>query len=180
VNTVIRLTGIDLADPWQRLPEETAPPLAGEYLLLPLPCWQESVTKEAALNGRPLGLWLDPGAKLETLLGWSMSGNDAPDLIAISFPQFTDGRGYTLARLLRERLGYAGELRAVGPLVADVLFYLHRCGFDSFQPTGLLAGQAEKLLAHLASMLDRRMASHPYQGAVIPAAPLFNRMDAIP
>jgi uncharacterized protein (DUF934 family) len=53
-------------------------------------------------------------------------------LIAIDFPKFTDGRGYSLARLLRERYAYCGELRAVGDVLRDQLFYMARCGFDSF------------------------------------------------
>lgn len=53
-------------------------------------------------------------------------------LVAIVLPKFTDGRAYSLARLLRERHGYRGELRAVGNVLREQLFYLYRCGFDSF------------------------------------------------
>ena len=55
------------------------------------------------------------------------------DLIAIEFPVFRDGRGYSLARIIRERLGYGGELRACGDVLRDQLFYLQRCGFNSFE-----------------------------------------------
>ena len=48
------------------------------------------------------------------------------------FPAFTDGRGYSTARLLRQRYGFAGELRAFGDILRDQLFELARCGFDSF------------------------------------------------
>ncbi|MGO2390471.1 MAG: DUF934 domain-containing protein [Halomonas sp.] len=51
--------------------------------------------------------------------------------IAIDFPAFTDGRGYTVARLLRERFHYAGEVRAVGDVLVDQLDYMRRCGFTS-------------------------------------------------
>ena len=54
-------------------------------------------------------------------------------LIVLQFPKFTDGRAYTQARLLRERLGYAGELRATGAVFLDQLPFLLRCGFDSFE-----------------------------------------------
>ncbi|MEZ5730485.1 MAG: DUF934 domain-containing protein [Burkholderiaceae bacterium] len=54
-------------------------------------------------------------------------------LIAVAFPVFTDGRGYSLARVLRDRDGWLGELRAVGDILRDQLFYLARCGFDSFE-----------------------------------------------
>jgi uncharacterized protein (DUF934 family) len=52
--------------------------------------------------------------------------------IEITFDAFTDGRGYSTAKLLRDRFGFAGELRAVGDVTVDQLFYLARCGFDSF------------------------------------------------
>jgi uncharacterized protein (DUF934 family) len=54
-------------------------------------------------------------------------------LIAIRFAKFSDGRGYSIARLLRERYGYGGELRAVGDVLRDQLLFLKRCGFDSFE-----------------------------------------------
>ena len=54
-------------------------------------------------------------------------------LIVLNFPKFTDGRAYSQARLLRERLGYQGELRASGAVFLDQLPFLLRCGFDSFE-----------------------------------------------
>ncbi|KPQ24045.1 MAG: hypothetical protein HLUCCA13_10835 [Halomonas sp. HL-48] len=55
----------------------------------------------------------------------------AAPAVAIDFPAFTDGRGYSLARLLRERFGYQGEIRAVGDVLVDQLNYMQRCGFNS-------------------------------------------------
>ena len=57
---------------------------------------------------------------------------DGVELVVLQFPKFTDGRAYTQARLLRERLGYTGELRASGAVFIDQLPFLLRCGFDSF------------------------------------------------
>ena len=54
-------------------------------------------------------------------------------LIAIEFPRFTDGRGFSIARMLRDRHKFAGEVRAVGWVLRDQLFYLERCGFDAFE-----------------------------------------------
>lgn len=54
-------------------------------------------------------------------------------LIAIEIPKFGDGRGYSLARLLRERHAFTGEIRAVGNVLRDQLLYLHRSGFDAFE-----------------------------------------------
>ena len=53
--------------------------------------------------------------------------------VEVHFPKFGDGRGFSIGRLLRERHGYTGELRAVGHLTRDHLLYLERCGFDSFE-----------------------------------------------
>ena len=55
------------------------------------------------------------------------------DLIEISFPKYTDGRGYSQAQLLRRRLGYKGELRAVGHVLRDQILYMNRSGFDAFE-----------------------------------------------
>ncbi len=54
------------------------------------------------------------------------------EVVSLHFPVFRDGRPFTTARLLRERHGFAGELRAVGDVLRDQIFYMHRCGFNSF------------------------------------------------
>jgi uncharacterized protein (DUF934 family) len=53
--------------------------------------------------------------------------------VEVSFPKFGDGRGYSIARVLRKRRGYRGELRAVGHITRDLLQFLERCGFDAFE-----------------------------------------------
>ena len=55
------------------------------------------------------------------------------DRVEVSFPKFGDGRGYSIARLLRTRYGYTGELRAVGHITRDLLPFLERVGFDAFE-----------------------------------------------
>jgi len=88
-------------------------------------------------------------------------------LVAIHFPKFADGRGYSSAVLLRTRHGYRGELRAVGDVGRDQLFYLERCGFDAFA----LAPHRDPHAA-LASLGDF---SVRYQGSVDDPAPLFRK-----
>lgn len=56
-------------------------------------------------------------------------------LIVLEFPKYTDGRAYSQARILREELGYAGELRAAGNVLLDQLLFMQRCGFDAFEMT---------------------------------------------
>jgi uncharacterized protein (DUF934 family) len=76
----------------------------------------------------PVGVQLEPGDDPAAIAG------DLSRLavVAVNFPVFSDGRGYSSARLLRERLGWQGELRAVGDVLRDQLFFLARCGFDAF------------------------------------------------
>lgn len=69
------------------------------------------------------------------------------DLIEVSFPRYADGRGYSQAQLLRRRLGYKGELRAVGDVLRDQLLYMHRCGFDTFELANSDQAGAETALA---------------------------------
>lgn len=90
--------------------------------------------------------------------------------VAIEFPQFTDGRGYTIARLLRERYGFKGEIRAIGEVLRDNLFYLSRCGFDSFVPSD--QSKMEEALKGLADFSDG------YQASVERPQPLFRRRAA--
>jgi len=87
--------------------------------------------------------------------------------IEVNFPNFTDGRGYSIARLLRERHGYDGELRAVGDVQRDQLFYLARCGFDAF-----LLRKDEDAEDALAAFEDF---SEAYQASVERPQPLFRR-----
>lgn len=97
-------------------------------IIVPLKVWQ---AQQTTLRDRTdLGVWLACDAALEEL------GSDLGyfAVIAIDFPIFTDGRGYSLAYQLRVRLGYRGELRAIGDVLRDQLFYLQRVGFDAFTP----------------------------------------------
>jgi uncharacterized protein (DUF934 family) len=119
--------------------ETPFPPDAGEVLRL------EPADDPAALAGR-----LAAAARVE-----------------VNFPSFTDGRGYSLARLLRERHGYQGELRAVGDVQRDQLFYLQRCGFDAF-----LLREGEDAGEALGAFHDF---SEAYQASVERPEPLFRR-----
>jgi len=58
---------------------------------------------------------------------------DRVRLVEIDFPRFRDGRGFSSARMLREA-GYKGEIKATGDVLLDLVFFMRRCGFDSFEP----------------------------------------------
>ena len=88
-------------------------------------------------------------------------------LIEINFPKFGDGRGFSIARLLRERYGYKGELRAVGQVGRDHLYYMEQCGFDAF-----LLREGEDAAEALAAFDDY---SERYQSTTAQPLPLFRR-----
>ena len=81
------------------------------------------------IAGKPMGIWLDSSDNLASL----PSDLGSLAVIAINFPVFMDGRGFSLARQIREQRDYQGELRAIGNFMADQVFYLKRCGFDCFE-----------------------------------------------
>lgn len=91
----------------------------------------------------------------------------AAAIIAIDFPAFNDGRGLSLAVLLRERLGFTGELRALGDVHPDMLHYLKRSGFTSFELP------AERNLATAQTALQPYTAY--YQGSIAEPTPVFRR-----
>lgn len=99
-------------------------------VIVPLTVWQ---AQRATLQTRTeLGVWLASDERPEALKD-DLKNNPAPfQVIAVDFPKFADGRGYSIAYNLRSRLGYAGELRAVGDVLRDQLFYMQRVGFNAF------------------------------------------------
>ena len=84
-----------------------------------------------ATRNAPLGLQLDPGESLDDIAA------DLPRfaLIALSFPKYSDGRAFSTARLLREKYGFSGELRAVGNVLNDQIAFMRRVGFDTLDVT---------------------------------------------
>ncbi|MDX9700023.1 MAG: DUF934 domain-containing protein [Rhodocyclaceae bacterium] len=137
--------------------------------IVPLAVWQaQHDTLAARAEAGVLGVWLaggdDPAQLADDLVRLQ--------LIAVDFPKFADGRGYSIATLLRTRLGYGGELRAIGNVLRDQFFFYRRCGFDVIQPQPGRYTTAQ-LQAALASLQDF---SEPYQGAVDRIEPLFRRV----
>jgi uncharacterized protein (DUF934 family) len=101
----------------------------------------------------------DPAALADRLAGIKV--------IAINFPRFGDGRGYSIARLLRERYGYKGELRAIGEVARDHLHAMAQCGFDAFQ---LREGEdPQEALKAFGDFSDQ------YQATTAQPVPLFRR-----
>lgn len=121
-----------VADDWLVLrPEKDAAPedvvVPDGKVIVPLKVWQaqKHLQKRSAI-----GVWLASDERPEEL----KNDLDRLPVIAVDFPRFADGRGYTIAHMLRDRLGYKGEVRAIGDVLRDQLFYLARVGFDAFAP----------------------------------------------
>lgn len=122
---LIDIRGAWAEDPWHTAFEAAEIPAEGPVVVT-LELWLSE--REALIaRGAPLGLRLRsdqaPAEAAEDLRRFR--------LVALEFPKFTDGRAFSYARLLRERYGFAGELRAVGQVLHDQAIFLARCGFDT-------------------------------------------------
>jgi uncharacterized protein (DUF934 family) len=136
------------------LPANPERPTPGH--ILSLDQWLELDDKSGSV------VQLEPGDGVTPLLDHL----DDLDLVAVNFPAFTDGRGFSYGRELRER-GFAGELRAVGEFIRDQLDYLQRCGFNAFQFAN--ESQLDAALDGLTPF------SEHYQADVRQPVPLFRR-----
>ena len=164
VSYIIR-DGMVVADMWTLIPateDGAAVALPPGKLIVPLNAWMAQ--RDALVERQQaLGVWLDsnqdPAELADAINRFS--------LIAVSFPKFTDGRGYSIAALLRGRYGFKGELRAIGDVLRDQLFYLRRVGFNVF------AVRADKDIHDALNALSDF--SEAYQGAIDQPLPLFRR-----
>ena len=118
------------SDPWTLVGKEVesleAAKALGDHLLLPLELWLDSAEKNN--YDCSLGVWIDSDEDPDRLL----QSLDKLEIIAINFPVFTDGRGYSHASRLRLNHAFKGELRAIGDVLRDQLQFYQRCGFSSF------------------------------------------------
>ena len=123
-------TGFQSDDPWVIETEETK---AGnnEKPLLPLATFIE----KAQAGEQNLGVLILPADNVRQLAPYL----DNIALVAVSFPAFNDGRAFSHASILRERLGYAGDIRAVGDVLIDPIPLMLRCGINSFAVTNATA-----------------------------------------
>ncbi len=166
---VVRIAGEDArveAELWRYagLPGGEAAELRAGPVVVPLSAWREK-RSELRARGEPIGIWLGPDDDPADIA----SDLERLALVAVHFPKFADGRGYSTAFLLRTRHGYKGELRAIGDVGRDQLFLLKRCGFDSFA----LAPHRDPEAA-VASLNDFSLR---YQGSVDDPLPLFRKRE---
>ena len=143
-----------IEDQWTLIAKE-AEVAPDQKAILPLSLWLKTSNRDQ------YGLWLDSDESPEQI----EADVSKLDIIAINFPSFADGRGFSYGRELREK-GFKGELRAIGNFMRDQLFFLKRCGFNAFQLTN---NDQQKALDSLNDF------THCYQASIDQEHPLFKR-----
>lgn len=146
-------------DHWQKLSDETPIPSQGD-ILVSLERWNDEKENLKARQDQ-VGVSLENSEDV-----WAL-GKDVLSLplIALSFPRYSDGRAYSQARILRDHLGYQGELRASGDVLRDQLMHMERCGINTFEV------REDKCIQDALKAFTTY--SVRYQGAVDRANPLF-------
>ena len=150
-----------VSDNWILL-DENADNIPNGDILLSFEQWQ-NFAEQLSNHSGSIGVWLEGHAEIEQIIEPLLN----LPLIAINFPKFADGRGFSTARLIRERYNYSGELRAIGGFIRDQLYLLKRCGFNAFQFSD------ENELSDAAESL--KDFSENYQVSVDQENPLFRR-----
>jgi uncharacterized protein (DUF934 family) len=144
-------------------PEAASVSVPAGKVIVPLAVWLAQ--RDTLASRGDVGVWIASSERAEALR------DDVAQLpvIAVDFPKFADGRGYSTAYNLRARLGYTGELRAVGDVLRDQLFYMQRVGFNAFEVRA--DRDVHDALKGLSDFTE------PYQNSWDRKAPLFNRLD---
>ena len=157
-----------VADDWRvlRLEEGEAPEsvvVPEGKVIVPLSVWLAQ--KDTLAQRAELGVWLAADERFESLKGEA----DRFQVIAVDFPKFSDGRGYSIAYNVRKRLGYTGELRAIGDVLRDQLFSMSRVGFNAYATR-----QDRSIIDALKGLT---VFSETYQASVDQPLPLFRRAE---
>lgn len=159
-----------VADDWTVLhlaegQEPATAEVAAGKVIVPLKVWQSQ--KETLAGRADIGVWLNADERPEELKDDLAADQARFGVIAVNFPKFTDGRGYSIAYNLRKRLGYTGELRAIGDVLRDQLFQMKRTGFDAYAP------RPDRSIEDALKGLT--VFSETYQASVDDKLPLFRR-----
>lgn len=117
-------------DAFVNVTDEDAIPESGD-VILSLARFEAEGEGLLSSNSRRVGVRIESDQEIEAL------AYDLPRIavVALAFPKFRDGRAFTSARLLRERFGYEGQIRAVGDVLREQVGFMVRCGFDAFEPS---------------------------------------------
>jgi len=134
-------------DAFRRIGPDDALPGDAVPVIVPFARW--AAEREALLaRSGPLGVLLAAGDRVEEIA----DDLDRLAVVALDFPKFTDGRNYSVARLLRERYGYTGQVRAVGNVLRDQLQFMVRCGINAVEIDGDHPSLADPEAAWAAAM----------------------------
>ena len=157
-----------VADDWSvlRLGEGDAPEtvvVPEGKVIVPLTVWLAQ--KDSLAARAELGVWIAADERFEALKGEA----ERFAVIAVDFPKFSDGRGYSIAYNVRKRLGYTGELRAIGDVLRDQLFSMSRVGFNAY------ATRQDRSIHDALKGLT--VFSETYQASVDQPLPLFRRKE---
>ena len=148
-------------DDWVIVRElDEAAPIPEGNVILPFSYWQANrdvLLKQDSAHA----VWIDGDVETEELSG----DLDHFSIIGLDFPAFKDGRSYTHARMLRDRYGFEGELRAIGNVLRDQMFFMFRCGIDCFEVSE--GKDAEEALKSFNDFSVR------YQAAADDAVPIY-------
>jgi uncharacterized protein (DUF934 family) len=119
--------GQPVTDVWRALEDDESLPSSGPVTL----SWKRWLAERADI----VRVREQLGVRVPNTVAAAEIGADAArfGLIALAFPNFGDGRAFSQARVLRDRFGYAGELRATGQVARDLLQFMQRCGVDAFE-----------------------------------------------
>ncbi len=152
--------GAEVTNEWTFVPDGAVLPEAGKVTVSLL---RFLGMKQGQENGPlPQGVRLGPAddvAELEPYLS-------ELSLIEVDFPRYVDGRGYSQAQLIRRRYGYEGELRAVGHVLRDQIFYMNRSGFDAYETRRASVSEVMEALSEYSVV---------YQPAAAPSVPAFRK-----
>lgn len=163
---LIDLQGHVLDNAWQLQPRDATLDVvlgaSATCVLVNIALWLEA--RESLLaSGKQVAVWLDSDQPV-TLLAADLQ---QWPLVALNFPGFMDGRSYSKAVTLRRQHGYTGEIRAIGDVLRDQLFYLKRCGFSTFDlKDSVKLEDAQRAFADFTTN---------YQSTVEEPLPLFRR-----
>lgn len=152
-------------DEWELLPKETEFSIEAitRPTLIPFNQLHGRIDEIKSLD--TIGIWIDTDTSEQALADVPL---DVP-VIGVYFPVFSDGRGFSLGRMLREQHGYKGELRAMGHYMPDQLHYLKRCGFNAFMVES--DSQIDTMKQSLSDFSDS------YQAACDQPLPIFRRRN---
>jgi uncharacterized protein (DUF934 family) len=122
-------------DGWRALADGEAVPEGGAVIVPLARLLADAAAAFAGFRGA-LGVRIESGQRVEQAEPWL----PRLSLVALTFPTFSDGRAFSTARILRERYGFRGEVRAVGDVQVDRYQFMRQCGFDAFEITPERAG----------------------------------------